>query len=288
MNPLNVLLVHRDSDVYRHLTGWWSYPVDEFQWTALKVTRNNFIVDMQTIDPSPDLVVLDDWIWGQFKNLKTPLAYVIVDSARSLAQLERNREQARFADLLLIDSDDLDKFRSWGKPARRFAYAVNEQLYMPREKTYDVAFLCWLTDERRIVQNACREICARRGWSFVTNDHGAYDWPDYARFLSSAKVVVHMPHVKAARSWRVFDVMASRGALLTLPLPDVSGDGLISGTHYRTYNNMKSLESELTYLLEDGRWQAIGLAGWNHIMANHTWRIRAKQLRETLHEALNL
>lgn len=281
MKPLNVLLVHRDSDVYRHLTGWWSYPVDEFKWVQLKVPRDNFIVDMQQINPTPDLVVLDDWIYGQFKNLKTPLAYAIVDSARSLAQLERNREQARFADLLLIDSDDLSKFKPWGKPARRFAYAVNEHLFMPREKVYDVAFLCWLTDERRAMQRIVKEICQKHGWSFVT---GAYDWRDYARFLSSAKAVVHLPHVKAARSWRVFDVMASRGALLTMTLPDVSGDGLIAGTHYRTYNNAASLESELMYLLNDGHYEQIGMAGYQHVIEHHTWRIRAAQLRQIVYE----
>lgn len=281
MNPIRVLLVHRDSDVYRHLTGWWSYPVDEFQWTALKVTRNNFIVDMQTIEPQPDLVVLDDWIWGEFKNLKTPLAYVIVDSARSAAQFERNRIQARFADLILSDSDDLWRFKAWGKPARRFAYAVNEQLFMPRDKVYDVAFLCWPTDDRRIVQEWCDDICKRHNWRFLT---GKYEWQLYAQALSSAKVIVHRSYVKAARSWRVFDVMACRGCLLSSPLPDVSGDGLIAGEHYRTYNNAASLESELIYLLNDGRWEQIGAAGYRHVMENHTWRIRAAQLRETLRE----
>lgn len=281
---LNVLLVHRDSDVYRHLTGWWSYPVDEFTWQALKVQRDNFVVDMQDITPQPNLVVLDDWIWGQFKNLHIPLAYVIVDSARSLAQFERNKAQARGADLMLIDSDELDKFRPIGIPARRFAYAVNEQLFYPRDKIFDVAFLCWLTDERRVVQNACYDICARHQWSFITNDHGAYDWPEYARLLSSAKVVVHMPHVKNARSWRVFDVMAARGALLSLPIPAVSGDDIVAGTHYREYHNTQSLERELTSLLTDRRWEAIAEAGYQHVMAHHTWRTRSAQLRETIRE----
>lgn len=120
---LRVLLVHRDSDIYRHLTGWWSYAVNEFIWESLKVKRDNFIVDMQYVEPKPNLVILDDWIWGQFKNLHVPLAYVTVDSARSPAQFERNKAQARWADLLLIDSDELSKFKVIGKPVRRFAYA---------------------------------------------------------------------------------------------------------------------------------------------------------------------
>jgi spore maturation protein CgeB len=158
---------------------------------------------------------------------------------------------------------------------------VNEHLFMPREKVYDVAFLCWPTDERREVQKACGEICRKHGWVFFT---GTYDWNDYARFLSSSKVVVHMPHVKNARSWRVFDVMASRGALLTMPLPDVSGDGLINGTHYREYINTDTLERELISLLDYGAWKIVGEAGYDHVIKNHTWRTRSAQLRETLRE----
>jgi spore maturation protein CgeB len=93
-----------------------------------------------------------------------------------------------------------------------------------------------------------------------------------------------MPHVKLGRSWRVFDVMASRGALLTMPLPDVSGDGLNAGEHYREYVNTETLERELVYLLDGGHWSRIGMLGYQHVIANHTWSIRAAQLRETLRE----
>lgn len=280
MNPIKVLLIHRDNDTYRHLTGWWSYPVDEFEWTTLKVKPTNFVVDMKTA-PSADLIVLDDWIFGKVKNLETPLAYVTVDSARSALQLDRNRRQAEQANLILVDSDDLDQFTSLGRPVRRFAHAVNELLFYPHEKVYDVAFLCWPTDERRVVQKACEDICRRHQWVYVT---GTYSWNDYARFLSSAKVVVHMPHVKQGRSWRVFDVMAARGALLTMALPDVSGDGLIRGTHYREYNNTETLERELVAMLDFDGWKVIAEAGYDHVMKHHTWRIRAQQLRATLHE----
>lgn len=278
--PIRVLLIHRDSDVYRHLTGWWSYPVDEFTWTTLKVKPSNFVIDLAQLD-KPDLIVLDDWIFGEIKNKPAPLAYVTVDSARSKAQHQRNMEQAKQADLILVDSDRLEAFADTGKPVKRFAYAVNERLFFPHEKVYDVAFLCWPTDERRIVQRACGEICRKHGWVYFT---GTYDWNDYARFLASAKVVVHIPHVKDARSWRVFDVMASRGALLTMPLPDVSGDGLISGTHYREYYNTESLERELETLLTYGSWEDVAEAGYKHVIKNHTWKVRAAQLRETLTE----
>lgn len=280
MTPIKVLLIHRESDVYRHLTGWWSYPVPEFEWTILKVKPEWFIADMDYA-PDHDLIVLDDWIFGQIKHAKKPLAYVVVDSARSKAQLERNRQQAQDANLILVDSDNLESFSGIGKPVRRFAYAVNEQLFYPREKIYDVAFLCWPTDERRKVQGWCNDICRRRGWTLAT---GTYDWPNYARFLCSAKVVVHKAHVVNARSWRVFDVMASRGCLLSSPLPTISGDGIVSGEHYCEYMNAEQLEHELISLLDDNHWSEIAEAGYQHVMAHHTWSIRATELRETLRE----
>jgi hypothetical protein len=282
MKPVKVLLIHRDNDNYRHLCGWWSYAVPEFEWNAIKVKPTNFSIDLKQAPPH-DLVVLDDWVFGKVKNLEAPLAYCTVDSARSPGQLERNRHQAEIASLILVDSDNLESFSGLGKPVKRFAYAVDEMLYFPREKVYDVAFLCWPTDERRVVQKACGEICHKHGWRYLT---GTYDWGDYAQLLSSAKVVVHMPHVKAARSWRVFDVMASRGALLTMELPYTSGDGLIRGTHYREYNNTETLERELIALLDYGAWKVVSEAGYDHVMKHHTWKIRAAQLRQTIYEVL--
>lgn len=280
MRQIRVLLVHRESDIYRRLTGWWSYPVDDFVWTALKIKPEWFEVDLQYA-PNFDLVVLDDWVFGQFKNKHVPLAYVTVDSARSDVQLSRNRNQAAQADLILVDSDRLDRFAGMDKPVRRFAYAVNEQLFFPREKVYDVAFLCWPTEARRIVAAQCAEICKRRGWSFVS---GTFEWNDYARFLSSAKIVVHKPHVENARSWRVFDVMAARGALLTMPLPTVDGDGIAAGMHYLEYHNPSELEQQLSYLMEDEHWRQFAENGYEHVMQHHTWRTRSAQLRAMLDE----
>jgi glycosyltransferase involved in cell wall biosynthesis len=279
MNPIKVLLVHRDSDIYRRLTGWWSYGVPEFQWTTLKVPRDGFSVDMRQYTRGIDLVVLDDWVFGTLNNLHIPLAYVIVDSMRSAEQLRRNYDQAKQADLILVDSDKLSAFSGLGKAVQRFAYAVNEHLFYPREKVYDVAFLCWPTDERRMVQEWCRDICARHHWCFIT---GTYDWNDYARFISSSKVVVHKPHVPQGRSWRVFDVMAARGCLLSEMLPDVSGDGLRRGEHYHEYRDRESLEAALESLLDGDFWKPIAEAGYQHVMQNHTWRIRAEQLRGML------
>ena len=276
-----VLLIHRDNDNYRNLTGWWSYPVPEFTWTSRRV-KDGFKIDLTGTERDYDLVVLDDWIFGAIDNCNLPLAYVTVDSARSDEQLRKNIEQSRHADVILVDSDRLDKFTRRGSPVRRFAYAVNEHLYYPREKEYDVAFLCWPTTERRKIQSQCEWICKKYNWRFLSGTWSNYQ--DYARAIGSAKIVIHKSHVEQARSWRVFDVMASRGCLLTNPIPEVSGDMLETNKHYRVYNGEKSLEREICDLMDGEKWQEIAETGYNHVMANHVWSVRSKQLYDQLAE----
>lgn len=280
MIPKHVLLIHRHNDHYRRLTGWWSYPVSEFTWDERCVNPDNFTLDLLREAGRYDLAVLDDWCFGEINHPTIPLAYVVVDSARSDNRLKRNLQQAQQSDLVLVDSDDLTKFG--GHRTRRFAYAVNERLFRPHEKLYDVAFLCWPTPERRAIQDTIREICQRRGWSFLTGTWTQAE--DYARAIGSAKVVIHAPHVKAARSWRVFDVMASHGCLLTAPIPKVSGDGIEVGRHYQTYADPEQIERRLIELLTDDEWCKIAETGYHHVMNNHTWSVRAKQLQHTLSE----
>lgn len=281
MKPLRVKLVHRESDNYRRLTGWWSYPVPEFTWEAVRVLPAFGKLRVGDCD----LVVMDDWIFGTVDHGRIPMAYVTVDSARSDTQLARNIGQALQADLVLVDSDRLDKFIVTGKPVRRFAYAVNEKLFTPRVKEYDVAFLCWPTPERRQVETQLSAICRRNGWTYLT---GTWSNPlQYAEQVGRAKVVVHAAHVKEARSWRVFDVMACEGALLTNPIPLVSGDGIIPGVHYWEYDEHHGLEHQLTNLLQ-GAWEGVARAGHEHVLQHHTWATRATQLRQMVAEVLGL
>src|SRR3990167_4201062 len=115
MTPIRVLLIRRHNNHYRHLTGWWSYPIDQFVWAERAVDDQGFRLDVREIERAYDLIVLDDWTFGRLSNRTIPLAYVVVDSARSVEQLRRNVLQGSQSDLLLIDSDDLDKFRGLGK-----------------------------------------------------------------------------------------------------------------------------------------------------------------------------
>ena len=282
MKPLNVVLIHRDNDAYRYLCGWWSYPVPEFTWNVLKVQPSGFVAtpNIQGVD----LIMLEDWIFGKIYKGGRPMVYWIIDSARSDEQLAKNVQQARQADLVLIDSDRTEKFYQLTQPVRRMAYAVNEQVYHPHAKHYDVAFLCWPTPERRKMHDMVHEICERRGWSLLS---GTYDNRSYADALGLSRVVVHKSHVEQARSWRVFDVMATKSCLLTNPIPLIDGDGIRPNEHYAEYYDAEDLEYKLEALVSGG-WEPMAETGYQHVMAHHTWATRAKELRQMIFEELHL
>ena len=101
-------------------------------------------------------------------------------------------------------------------------------------------------------------------------------------------MVVHKAHIEQARSWRVFDVMASRGCLLASPLPIVGGDGIEKGVHYAEYRDAAELESELERLLDGDVWAEMAETGYRHVLERHTWSTRAAELREMLGKELGL
>lgn len=289
LSQLRVLLVHRNSDNYRQLSGWWSHPVPEFTWDVCRVPPVDFTLSLLGYKSKYDLVVVDDWIFGHVIYKELPIAYVVVDSARSDLQLQRNKMQARSmeADIILLDSDSSSKFKDLGTPVMRFAHCVNRDMFKPIEKTHDVAFLCWSTPPRVIVREHLRAFCLKQGYTFL---NGTYNNPvDYAQALCSARIVVHMAHVQEGRSWRLFDVMAARGCLLSDHKVSVSGDGLVANEHYVAWHSVEELEGKVDALMHLPTWrEGIVQAGYEIVQECHTWGVRAKQLRLELNKRLRL
>jgi len=101
-------------------------------------------------------------------------------------------------------------------------------------------------------------------------------------------VVVHKSHVEQARSWRVFDVMATNSCLLTNPIPLIDGDGIRPNEHYAEYYDAGDLEYKLECLLTNDTWKQMSETGYQHVLAHHTWKTRAQELRQMLSEELGL
>jgi hypothetical protein len=67
----------------------------------------------------------------------------------------------------------------------------------------------------------------------------------------------------------------------------IDGDGIEPGMHYHEYSDKADMESKLMTLLPY-RWKTTAEIGYKHMLDNHTWQVRASQLRLILAEVLGL
>ena len=100
--------------------------------------------------------------------------------------------------------------------------------------------------------------------------------------MSKSKIVVNWPRTSINRPHRVFDTMACRSCLITGRLPDVPFDNRISGYHYVECDSFEDIFKSIGDLLSNDKWQEIAENGYNLVHKQHTWSIRAKQLREII------
>ena len=279
--------------------GIGSYSVEGMTWEKRTWSRFNTTQSLRAIRKEGfDLVLHEDggsWCTYTERGI-LPVVYFSIDDTLSEDHLRNRIKQARQADLVLVDHGPLGPFKTEaGRPVLRFNYAVNERVFYPMgHRTTDVVFHCSSGQrqnepgaaERIRVRLLLHTICQRHGWSYRSGVRGL---DKYARSLAQARVVMNVPRTETNRPHRVFDTMAVKSCLLTGPIPRVLGDDIQTGVHYVTFTDDQQLEDMLEYLLEDdGGYEEIAEAGYNLVMANHTWVIRAAQLRATLAEVFGL
>lgn len=283
MKPIRVTLVHRSSPrcMDKRMVGWWSYPVPEFEWTHTPASKG-FRLDLAKMDC--DLVVYEDSkLHGSFTNRgAVPVAYHVVDSPLSKDHYRARHEQAKWADLILVDYDYLSRFKDLGVPVRRFSYCANDKLFYDRgHKDFDVGSFLGKAPRRDKIIRALHKICKRQGFSFAC---GRYNYQEYAEMMSRSRIVINTNRVPVLRTHRVFDTMACRSCLLGEPMHDVPGEGCEAGTHYEIFDG--DLEDKLVNLLSTGRWEPIANAGYDLVRQRHIWSIRARELREILYSTI--
>jgi hypothetical protein len=272
MKPLNVALVYRsrspeDGAAMRLKIGLWSYPVPEFTWTGYGVA-NGFTLDRGKLK-GHDLIFLEDWVHGEFTGDGPPVAYWIVESNSSPRREANYHAYAERANLVLLDQDRLD---GWPVPAHRLAYAVNEHVFRPLEKTIDVAYHVQKTPERDEVGKWLADFCKARGYSYAS---GWLPVREYAESMGRARVVVHYDHRPQCRSHRVFDALACGACLVTSPLPEIDGDGFKLSEHYLEWHNQDELGRLIDWSLKN---RETAMRGYHKVLTCHTWATRAKQL----------
>jgi glycosyltransferase involved in cell wall biosynthesis len=195
-------------------------------------------------------------------------------------------EQAKQVDLLLVDHSPL---AGWPGPykVRRANYCTDDHLFVPEEKVVDVA-MHWSVKgcvARGEIEHLLPGICERDGWSL---SYRGLPPREYARALARARVVVNFPKTPTNRPNRVMDAMAARTCLLTGALPIVDGTGMVPGEHYVTFNRPEDLAAGLHQVLDAGEWERVADAGYELVMAKHTWAVRAAEFRQMLAEEFGL
>lgn len=295
MKPLNVALFVKSSPNTPkredRVLGWWSYPTPEFAWEHFFF--NNFQqVDISQFKDRFDLIVHEDSGFATYVGSGPPTVYVSIDSFLTPEHRRNRLVQAGFADLVLVDIDELEPFKQLKKPVYRFPHAINDHLYKPLEKDTDIVYHCSANIkqdapramERSIMRRFLGGLCQEMGWSYR---RGALAPDLYAKSMGSARVVVNTNRNELSRNHRTFDAMACGACLLTDPPHAIPEDGIQEGVHYVAYKNDLDIPQILERLL-DGEWQKYAEAGHKLVMERHTWTIRAQQLRQILAKEFRL
>ena len=293
MRPLKVALFVKSSDWSairdQRNMGMWSYPVPEFEWSHHYA--NNFQVIDKAKYKDYDFIFHEDAGYAAYMGKGLPVIYYTFDSFLTEEHRTVRRKQATYADLVLIDHDDLEHFQ--GMNVRRFPYATNDRLYVPLEKTNDVSFHCASSTkntapkalERSALRKQIGVICAARGWSYTSGTRSPIE---YAASMGKSKIVVNLSRNWLHRPHRAFDAMACGAAYLTDPSKVFAEDVIVAGKDYATFDDVNEIEEALEGLLEGDKWCEIAASGHDVIMKNHTWTIRAKQLREIINHEFGL
>lgn len=314
VKPLHIILFHREH-WYRQaprIDGQFAYPVPQFTWEHHNLNKGfeEDLFDYRQFD----IAWLDE---GKYKSysrfipnaphttyLCPSVAMYVLYPTLNSGHYTRRVERAKLnADLVLIDHDDLERWKENVRmPVRRLAYSVNERYYCDRgyERDIDVGFyyITAFNKERPALDMWLRGFCNRKGYTYHSTK-GKSVGMEYAELLARTKVVIHMNRTPQTRPPRIFDVAASGACLLSNPMPRVSGEGWTINEHYYEFKRPFSAEYAefepneipvytdedcfdlrvgLEVLLGKGLWEMYAQQAKQYVLSCHTWEHRAKQL----------
>ncbi len=290
MKPLRIALVHADNPrQYNRMVGFWAYEVPEFEVTHIGV-KGRFRYNLSEFSDFDVIVREDHRTHGEFaRDANVPIAYYVVDSTLSGDHYKSRQGPAKEADLILVEHDRLSRFGGLGPPVRRFGYCVNDKLFHDYhlEKTVDVGMYCRIKDApaRRKLIYWLQEFCDKQGYGFAA---GKRVQVKYAQAFNQTRISVNLSRTVTNRPHRVFDAMACRTCLVTSSLPPVSGEVREKGVHYDEFTDSEHLGGLIDELLSSGCWEGLADQGHELVHKQHTWAIRARELRQVFAEELGL
>lgn len=278
--------------------GHFSYEVPEFTWEFIAPGKGVTLDTAELKTRGFDLIFVEDGgSYPDFRGNAIPNVFYSIDSTLSDDHHFAPRfDQARKADLVLVDHDRLERFEPCGRPVRRLLYAVNDKLFYPRAKTIDVNFQCGGGGgpERAAMRIKLDGICKANGWSYRS---GTSPLAEYAETMGRSKVVVVVPRTPTNRPHRVYDALASGAWVLSpeLPYVDVQDAWLRPDYEYASLSEGADLKEQLKYYVIEDEWEGddeVGLLGnedlTKRIRRGVSWSTRAAELRQMLSQELGL
>lgn len=301
MKPLKVALICKNENSKRRdnrSTGYWSYAVPEFTWEHI-VPGKNFSIDCRDLDLKEfDLVFHEDYPYGDYYNQSIPIVFLSIDSTLSKQHFDDRHSQARKSDLVLVDHDDLSRYSDLKRPVYQFPYCVNDKIFFryawenETTRSTDIAYHCSTSnhagnEERKRIRRLLGDLSVKHNWVYRS---GVLSIEDYAESFRTAKIVVNQSRTPTNRPHRIFDAMACGAMVLTSPLPYIKDDKLDSFKDFADFEIDKELEDMLSHFLDGNNkgLEAISNFGYHTVMQNHTWSIRAKQLREIINKEFGI
>ena len=292
MKPLRVLVLTHNSPVALRRddrpVGFWSYAVPDFEWDIRYAGKNAFIDTHMT---GYDLIWEEDGAsFPQYRRGGLPIVSYIVDSTLSYENHFLPRlKQSYQADLVLVDHDQLNRFHG-NRSVRRMLHCVNDRVFKDwqRKKTVDVAFHCGSRDcePRKETRRRLHDICKANNWIYTS---GVRDLIVYAQAMNSARIVVNVPRRDGNRPHRVFDALACWTCLMTQGMHVGEAFGSLQFAHdFLQWQEYDQLEDLLEKFLRNNDWKVIADAGFLKVQREHTWAIRAVELRHLLNVELHL
>lgn len=301
-SDIPVSFVHKK--IFRRLTKWaWSLRLvkkgvglfldNPLRWE--NVAGDRLYKSYQ--DFQPDLVLfIQEPTYGNRGNkvLEKITVPKIGWNVEAYEEIERLKESSQFFDAYnLFNQNAVALLNKELIPAKYLCHAVNPKRFFPQpdcQPLYDICFVGNFSPWRDEVLNAALGVTsnvALYGPNWVGNRKSKIDPNILAAIhkgdaiigeklntlFNSSKVVINVSRVRdsAGLNMRFFEVLAAGACLLTDTPPELERH-FIPNRHLATFSNIDELKRNLTALLADPSLrQHIGVEGYKHVVANHTY-----------------
>lgn len=299
MKPLKIALICKNENSTRRdnrAMGYFSYAVPEFTWEHI-IPGKNFKIEFDSLKHKDfDLIFHEDYPYGDYVYglYNIPIIFLSIDSTLSKQHYEDRFTQALKSDLVLVDHDQLDRFTHGTMNAIQFPYCVNDKVFYKdnRERIIDIAYHCSSSahagvEQRKHIRQLLHELSKKHNWTYRS---GVLPLEEYAESFRTAKIAVNQSRTPINRPHRIFDAMACGVMVLSSPLPRLQADKFEYDNPYEEFHDDLELEEKLEFMLNDMPeiTESIAKIDYDLIMQNHTWSIRAKQLREIINKEFGI